>query len=146
MPRPVGYGRPGTPVFPDGWATAAAGVLDDTHESAVTIAAPGATHGWSESDGQTVTTPASPSYDGPATIRPASEAEGSSEPVAGEEQVTVTRYQVGLPQPTGGITVGQVVHVVSSPDAAVVGRDLTVVDIEHGDRRFTRYLYATLNS
>ena len=145
MPRPVGYGRPGTKVFPDGWADAAAGVLNRTHESTVTIGPRGATRAWSDADGQTNTAPAAPAYDGVASVRPASESDGSTQPVVGEEQVAVARYQVGLHQPTGGIQVGHVVHVVTSPDAALVGRDLTVVEVEYGDRRFTRHLYATLN-
>lgn len=145
MPRPVGHGRPGTQVFPEGWATAAAGVLNRTHESTVTIGPRGATRSWSEADNQTVTTPAAPAYDGAASVRPASESDGGAQPVVGEEQVAVARYQVGLPQPTVGIVVGHVVHVVTSPDGALVGRDLTVVEVEYGDRRFTRHLYATLN-
>ncbi|WGX98728.1 DUF6093 family protein [Nocardioides sp. L-11A] len=144
MPRAVGYGRPGNPVFPPGWAAAAAGVLDRTHDSTVSVGPAGAQRSWSEADGQTITTAAAPAYDGPATVRPAGEAD-SSQPVVGEEQVTVTRYQVGLPHPTAGIEVGHVVHVATSPDVALIGRDLTVVEVEYGDRRFTRHVYATLN-
>lgn len=145
MPRPVGYGRPGTPVFPAGWADAAAGVMNRTHESAVKIGAPGSTPTWDEASRRTLVATAAPAYDGPASIRPASDNDGASEPVVGEEQVTVSRYQVGLPQPTGGIVVGHVVSVASSPDMALVGRTLTVVAVEYGDRRFTRLLYATRN-
>lgn len=145
MPRPVGYGRPGTSVFPAGWSTTAAGVLNRTHESTVTIGPRSATRTWRDADQQTVTSAAAAAYDGIASVRPASESDGSAQPVVGEEQVAVARYQVGLPQPTAGIQVGHVVHVVSSPDAALVGRDLTVVEVEYGDRRFTRHLYATLN-
>lgn len=145
MPRPVGYGRPDTKVFPTGWAEAAAGVMDRTHESAVKIGTPGTTPAWDETSRRTLATAAAAAYDGPASIRPASDSDGASEPVVGAEQVTVTRYQVGLPQPTGGIEVGHVVTVDTSPDAALVERTLTVVAVEYGDRRFTRLLYATLN-
>lgn len=145
MPRPVGYGRPGTRVFPAGWAEAAAGVLSRTHESVVKIGTPGSAPTWDEASRRTVAANADPSYNGPASIRPAGDNDSASEPVVGEEQVTVARYQVGIPQPTTGIEVGHVVSVTASPDAALVGRDLTVVAVEYGDRRFTRLLYATLN-
>lgn len=145
MPRAVGYGRPGTNVFPDGWADAAAGVLNKTHESTVQIGPPGSTPAWDEASRRTLAATVPPAYDGVASIRPASDSDGAAEPVVAHDQVTVTRYQVGLPQPTDGIVVGHVVTVATSPDAALVGRTLTVVAVEYGDRRFTRLLYATLN-
>lgn len=145
MSRPVGYGRPGTPVFPDCWDQHAGKVLATTHDSTVTIGRPGGTPVWSDVRGQTETPAAVAAYDGPASLRPASESDGDTERVVGEDPVTVVRYQVALPRPAAGVEVGHVVHVDASPDNELVGRDLTVIKVEYGDRRFTRLVYATLN-
>lgn len=145
MPRPVGHGRPGTPVFPPDWAETVASVVDRTHESTVTIGSPTATRIWSETDRRTVTTAPEPAYDGPATLRPASENDGATVQTAAEEPVAVALYEVALPHPTTGIKAGHVVHISSSPDATLVGRTLTVEHVEGGDRHATRLIRATLN-
>lgn len=145
MPRPVGHGRPGTPVFPDCWAETVADVVDRTHDSIVVIGPAGGTRAWSDTDRQSVTAAAAPAYDGPATLRPASESDGATDRVAAEEPVTVAVYEVALPHPTTGIKAGHVVRVTSSPDAALVGRTLTVEHVEGGDRHGTRLVRATLN-
>lgn len=146
MPRPVGYGRPGTRVFPAGWDTVAGRVLDDTFDSTVQIGPAGGTRTWSDADRQTVTAPAAAVYSGAASVRPASDNDSDAERVVGEDAVTVARYQVTLPRPTSGIAAGHLVTVAASPDVGLVNRTLTVVGVEYGDRRFTRIVYATLNS
>lgn len=146
MPRPVGRGRPGTPVFPTGWADTVADVLDDTHDSTVTIAPPGSTRTWSPEAGQTITAAAAPVYDGPATLRPASESDGATERQAAEEHLAVAVYEVALPHAVTGIKAGQVVTVTSSPDPLFDGgtRTLTITHVEGGDRHATRLVRATL--
>ncbi|MEV5001945.1 DUF6093 family protein [Nocardioides sp. LML1-1-1.1] len=145
MPRPVGRGRPGTPVFPPSWAGTVAAVLDGTHDSTVTIAPSGGAPAWSEVDGRMVTPTADPVYDGPATIRPGSETDGATERDAGEEQVSVAVYEVALPHATVGIVAGHVVTVTTSPDARLTTRTLTVLHVEGGDRHATRLIRAALN-
>lgn len=145
MPRPVGHGRPGTRVFPADWAQTVASVLDGTHDSTVTIGPAGATRAWSESARQSVTAAAAPAYDGPATLRPASESDGASDRVAAEEPVAVVLYEVALPHPTTGIIAGHVVRVATSPDPVLADKTLTVVHVEGGDRHATRLVRASLN-
>lgn len=145
MPRPVGHGRPGTRVFPDCWADTVASVIDGTHESAVTIGLAGGTRAWSDAARQSVTAAAAPVYDGPATLRPASESDGATDRVTAEEPVAVALYEVALPHPTTGIKAGHIVHVTASPDPVLVRRTLTVVHVEGGDRHATRLIRATLN-
>lgn len=145
MPRPVGHGRPATRVFPTCWANTVASVIDGTHESTVTIGPAGGTRTWSNTDRQSVTAAAAPVYDGAATLRPASESDGSADRVAAEEPVTVALYEVALPHPTTGIEAGHVVRVTASPDPVLVGHTLTVQHVEGGDRHATRLVRATLN-
>lgn len=141
MPRPVGYGRPNTSVFPARWAADAAAVLDDTYESVVKVGLPGEPV-WSEEQGRSVVTVPDPVYDGPATITPISDSDDA--PMVGGDQVPTVRYEVKVPAPTVGLTPDHWISVTSSADPGLVGRILHVDSVEHGDRRFSRILYATL--
>ena len=147
MPRPVGYGRPGTPVFPPAWAETLAKVETTTYESMIIIAPTAASPTWDPVLRQTVTTAPDAAYDGPASLRPPTR--DGLDPAAqniAEQIVRVNELEVCLPMFTGGIEDGMTVTVVISPDETLTGRTATVTYVERGDRRLTRVLGATLNS
>lgn len=147
MPRPVGYGRPGTPVFPPAWARTLAAVESTTYESLIVISPVAATATWDPANRQTVTTAAAAAYDGPASLRPPTRdgLDPAQQNVA-EKLVRVNELEVCLPMPTSGIEAGMVLTIVDSPDAELIGRTASVSYVEHGDRRFTRLLGATLTT
>lgn len=141
MPRPVGYGRPGTKVIPDGWQESAAKVVESTFDCTVQIGPPGATPTWNEGAKATLSSPAAAAYDGPATITPLDE-DGEQQTVVAEDQVPLRRYQVKIRHAAGAVEVGHVVTVAEAPDAALTGRRLEVTAVEMGSRRFSRILTA----
>lgn len=147
MPRPVGYGRPGTRVVPEGWAENFAAIETTTYESTIIIAPAAAAPTWDPVLRQTTTTAPDAAYDGPASLRPPTRDDlAPAQQNVAEDLVRVTDLEVCLPMFTGGIEPGMVVTIVDSPDATLTGRTATVAYVEHGDRRFTRLLGATLNT
>lgn len=147
MPRPVGYGRPDTPVFPPNWAETLAAVETNTYESMIIIAPAAATSTWDPELRQTVTTAADAVYDGPASLRPPTRdgLDPAQQNVA-ENLVRVNELEVCLPMLTEGIKDQMVLTIVYSPDPELADHTATVSYVEHGDRRFTRLLGATLNA
>jgi len=142
MPRPVGYGRPGTKVFPDGWAEAHAVVVDGTHDSTVTVGEPGGSPQWSAEAKATLTLPVAPAYTGKATITPVAQ-DGEQQAAVAEDVVPVRRYEVKLLHAAAGVEVDHVVTVLASPDPEfATGRRLKVTAVEKGSRRFSRVLIA----
>lgn len=141
MPRPVGYGRPGTKVFPDDWAANQGRVLEGTLDCVVRVGTPGTTATWNPTSRQTETTAAAATYEGAASVTP--DMETTTEPVVGDEQVSLRRYQVALKRAAAGITADMVVTITSCPgDSDLEGRRLKVVAVEYDPRRFTRVLQA----
>lgn len=147
MPRPVGYGRPATPVFPPAWSATHAAVEDTTYESTILITTADATTSWDPELRQTVTAPADTAYDGAASIRPGMRDDlDPGRPNVAEDLVRSQDFAISLPAPVAGIEEGMVVTINASPDATLEGRTLTVTAVERGDRRFSRLLGAVLNS
>lgn len=141
--RPVGYGRPGTRVFPADWQATHAPVVEDTFDSFVQIGpATGGPAAWNETSGQSESTAGAPVYSGPASIGLISDTSRLID--AAGEQVPVRRYEISLPVDTAGVDDDHVVHVVACPDQMLAGQVLTDLAIERGDRRFARALQATL--
>jgi hypothetical protein len=143
MPRPVGYGRPGTKVIPDDWGVTQGRVWEGTFEATVTVGAPGGTPGRNSVTRQTETTPVAPIYTGPASVSP--DVEVGAEPTIGEDQVPLRGYLVELPHTVTAAAAGMVVTVSSCPlETALEGRRLIVTTVEYDPRRFTRILHADL--
>lgn len=143
--RPVGYGRPGTKVFPDGWAENAAHVFEGTLECQITIGPlTGGAPTWNPDTKQTESSAGTPIYDGAASISVITDT--SRITIAAEDEVPVRRYAITLPADTAGIDPeGHVVKVTASPDAMLTGATFAIESITRGGRRFTRELVTTLN-
>lgn len=142
MPRPVGFGRPGTRVIPAGWQQNQARVVAGTFDCKVSISPPGATRQWVEDDQgkRTQTLPAAPVYVGAASVTPMSSDDDQHTDVA--QDVVPTRvYEVKVDRCENDVEVGHVVTVSEAPDASLLGR-LTVTGVEMGSRRFSRVLTA----
>lgn len=147
MPRPVGYGRPDTPVFPPTWSETLAAVETRSYESTVIIGPAAQSAGWDATSRQTVSAAATPAYDGVASIRPPTRDDlAPAQRNVAEDLVRVYDLEVCLPQPTAGIEEGMVCTITASPDGTLIGRSGQVAFVERGDRRFTRLLGITLNS
>lgn len=140
MPRPVGYGRPGTKVIPDGWEAAHARVVEDTFDCTVTVGPAGVTPAWNEERKQTETTAAAAVYAGPASITPVEQDTGG-QTVTAEDVIPMSVYQVKLLHAADGVEVGHIVTVTEAPDSMLVDR-LKVVAVEKSSRRFSRILQA----
>lgn len=143
MPRPVGYGRPGTAVFPAAWGVTNGRVIGDTLDSTITISRPGGTPSWNATSGRTETQAASPIYQGPASLIPDTDA--TREIAVAEDPVPVRVYEIKLEHATVGVKAGMKVLVNTSPDPMLVAQSLTVTGVEYDTRRFSRVLTATLN-
>lgn len=143
--RPVGYGRPGTEVFPDDWQDDHAAVFAGTLECTVTIGPTTAGAGtFQDADGQTHTTAGTAIYTGPASISVVTDT--SRVVQTAEDRVPLRRYDVRLPVDTAGIDPeAHSVRVTASPDAMLTGRTLSIESVQRGGRRFTRSLITTLN-
>lgn len=139
--RPVGYGRPNTPVIPEDWQATHAAVIDDTLDCLVTIGPAGTRRVWNEGAGQTDSQPAPLVYDGVASVTPLDS--DTLQPTVAADVVPVRRYEVKLTHPAQ-VQVGHVVNVVASPDVDLVSKRLTVTGIERASRRFSRVLHAVL--
>lgn len=130
-------------VFPPDWQDHHTGVVAGTFTATVTIGDPNAsTRTSNPTTGLTDVTPAAAAYSGPAAIAMVSDPRLLQ--VVDEPDAT-SLYQVELPVDVDGVKPGHVVHVVSSPDPQLVGRDLQVLGPQLGDRRWSRMLHATLN-
>jgi hypothetical protein len=146
MARPVGYGRPGTHVFPLAWSETNAAVETTTYESMIIIAPAATGPQWDPALHQTRTTAPAAAYDGPASLRPPTrDGLDLAQQNVAEDLVRNFELEVCLPMPTDGIAEHMTITIVSSPDDTLAGRTATVTYVEHGDRRFTRLLGATLN-
>lgn len=142
MPRPVGYGRPGTPVFPAGWQTNAARVVEGTLDCTVEIRPTGTVTAWNPVRRVTETVPAPPSYTGPAAVTPVSIDDGD-QPTVAEDVVPVRRYEIALEHDASAVAVDHVVKVTASPNEPMLdGRRLKVTSVELGSRRFSRVIQA----
>jgi hypothetical protein len=138
----TGSGR--AKVIPDDWQEQHAGVIAQTFTATVTIGDPeAAATPFNDTTGQTTVTPAAPVYSGSAAIAVVARTDRI---VAAADELESTRiYEVTLPWAVAGIKPGHVVHVVTSSDTMLVGRDLAIDTAQLGDRRFSRVLHATLN-
>lgn len=137
--RPVGYGRPGTSIVPEGQGP----VVTATLTATVKIGPLSANPVWNDESGQTETVVADPVYEGAAALMPVSDTARALSVV--EDPVSTRVYDVTLPASAGaGITTAHYVQVVSDPDPELVGKHLEVQAVEHGTRRFSRVLLATL--
>lgn len=144
MPRPVGYGRPGTKVIPDDWQTTQGAVVDSTHDCTVTVGPTGIQRRWNPETSQSETVPVDPVYAGAATVTPVIETTG--QPILAQDEVPTRRYEVKLTQAAAGVEVGHVVRISVSPDPDLVGTVLTVTSVEAASRRFSRVLQAVLTN
>lgn len=140
MARPVGYGRPDTKVFPDGWQAAGAAVVADTYDCTISIGPAGTAPAWDDAAGATLSGAAATVYVGPASITPSSE-DGQESAVA-EDVVPTRSYEVKIQHTEADVQVGHVITVTAAPDGALVGERLKVVAVEMGSRRFSRLLIA----
>lgn len=148
MPRPVGYGRPGTKVIPDGWAASQAKVIENTLDFTVTIAPPGTARAFNNETDQTETAVAAALYSGPASVTPI--VENAEHPVLADDQVPTRRYQVELKHVTAGLAaaldVGLIITVDVSPETELpAGSHLRVTAVEVASRHFGRILQAVAN-
>lgn len=147
MPRPVGYGRPGTKVIPDGWAASQAKVIANTLNCSVTIVPPGTARRFNSDKDQTETAPALALYAGPASVTPI--VESSEHPTLADDQVPARRYQVELEHCTSGLAAaleaGLIVTIGTSPDPELPkGSRLRVTAVEVASRHFGRILQAVI--
>lgn len=140
--RPVGYGRPGTPVIPAAWQAIGATVFADTFDCTVKVGPAGGAPAWNEATGQTETPMANPIYDGPASISVAANSTATVD--VADDQIPLVRYLVELPVDTAAITDEHFVLVVASPDPMLTGRRLDINAVVRGSRRFTRLLLCGL--
>lgn len=145
MPRPVGYGRPGTKVIPTDWQATNARVIESTLDCTVSIAPPGTAAGWNDDTDQTETGAAAALYAGPASVTPVVEV--SAHPVMADDEVPARRYQVELLHVTAGLAAaldaGLVITVDTSPDPELpAGSRLRVTSVEVASRHFGRILQA----
>ena len=149
MPRPRshhGRGGAGSQVIPTGWADAAASVVERsvaTSGCTVRIGPPGGASAWNAEARKVETPTAAPVYEGPAEIMLAGDT-GDGERTTAEVDVQAATYQVRLPVALAGVEPGHQVLVVTDPDLPA-GAVLTVTQVAHGSRRFSRLVYATLN-
>lgn len=141
MPRPVGYGRPGTKVIPDGWQESNAKVVEGTFDCTVEVGRAGMTAQWNEANKQTESVPAAPAYDGPASITPV-EQDSSNQVVDAGDVIPTRQYAVKLPWAAAAVEVDHIVTVVTAPDPMLAGRRLRVTSVEMSSRRFSRLLIA----
>jgi hypothetical protein len=138
-------GRPGTAVIPASWGEAHSAVVDKTHASTVRIGPAGGAPTRNPGTRQMETTPAVPVYVGSASIMLASPDQVVT---VVEDDVATAVYEVTLPYAASvAVQVGHDITVNDSdPDPALAGQVLKVAAIERGSRRFSRVLFATLNS
>ena len=141
MPRPVGYGRPGTKVIPDGWQESNARVVEGTFDCTVQVGPPGVTPAWNESAKATLSSAAAAAYDGPASITPVALDDGGQTTDA-EDVVSLRGYEVALLHAAAAVEVGHVVTIAAAPDSMLIGRRLKVTAVEMASRRFSRVLTA----
>lgn len=145
MPRPVGYGRPGTPVFPPDWQATHGVVLETTLDCTVEIGPPtGGAPAWNPVTEQSEATPGTPVYTGPASIAVVSDTDRTVDAV--DDMVPTREYFIALPVDTAGIDADEhTIRVTDCPDPMLTGQSLAITGIVRGGRRFSRILRATLN-
>lgn len=143
MPRPVGYGRPGTKVIPDDWAANHGVIVDSTHSGTVALREPGGTPGgWDEEAQQTGTVPHAAYATIPCQVHA----------LAGESRVVLTAddveivadYLLTVSRSVDGALEGHLALVTDTGDAALDGKTLEIVRVARGTDRFQRDLYCTL--
>lgn len=135
-------GLPGSQVIPTGWTAAHAPVVTRTLDCTITIGPAGQTPTFNPDSGQTETSTAIPAYDGPASVALAA-ASGTGRVDAADELVDKRTYEIKLPAgTTADVQPDQVVHVTASPDDVLTGALLTVANVEHPAREFSRVLLA----
>lgn len=150
MPRGLHPGRPGagSDVIPTGWAAAHAPIVEDSFDCTVTIGPAGVSPTFDPGTRQMQTTAAAAVYTGPASVQLLSLA-GSNEGrrvVAATDEVDVVSYVVKIPAAAvGPVRVDHVVHVVASPNPALVGRDLVLTKVPRPGRAFSGALTARLH-
>lgn len=138
----TGSGRSTTTVIPDDWATHHSGIVAATFTASITIGDPKLSTGtFNDTTGQTGVTAGAAVYSGPAAISMVSDPQLLQ---VVDQPDSTSLYQVELPVDVDGVKPHHVVHVVTSPDPALAGRDLQVLGPQLGDRRFSRMLHAIL--
>lgn len=143
-PRPMSYGRLGTPVVPPGWGVSHAPVLAKTMTAVVDLYTGEETTSWSDDLDRTVTALV-PAYavGQVARIQALQTAASRQQAETAEESLEVTDYLITLPhdlQPE----VGHLIEVTATDDTDLVGRVLQVAGVVRGSERFERDVYATL--
>lgn len=143
-PRPLHYGRPATPVVPDGWGRAHAPVLVKTMTAVVDLYTGAETTSWSEDLDRTVVVLA-PAYATAqrARVQALQTSAGRDQAETAEESLEVTDYLVTLPHDLTP-EVGHLIKVTEADDAELVDRFLRVAGVVRGSERFERDVYATL--
>ena len=77
-------------------------------------------------------------YAGPCRVRPAGTVQDSRE--SGGDELFAFDYQVSIPFSATGVTEGHRVTIDSSPDPALIGRELDVEQVGRGDTLTARRL------
>lgn len=148
MVRPQrAYGRPGTTVFPPGWATGLRPSAEGTQTSPCTIRHPGSVQAWSDELEQNVETPNGPYFTGLCRVQALIGSHPLEADAAGEE-TAVTGYLVTVPAavaPEAGdlVTVARVAGGATVADPMLDGTTLVVRDVAVGSQVVERDLYCT---
>lgn len=109
------------------------------------IREPGTVQTWNPVTEQNDLTPHAPYYAGGCRVN--SRTNDARQVVTAEDPETVTRYIVSVPADVATAeTVGHLLTMTSSDDAAMTGRTLIVTDVVLGSHRFERDLICTLDS
>lgn len=148
MPRPVGYGRPGTRVIPEQWAATHERIAAGTHNCAMTLRRPAADqtgdHGGFDWDTGRTDPVQGAAYATNVHITITAEDQRDAEATVGEEQVTVPLYRIGLSNHLP-CREGDIGEVLASPDdPLLVGRLFRVEQVLLGEHRFERDLLCVL--
>lgn len=72
-------------------------------------------------------------------VQPGSRSAAGVVDVAGEE-TTIADYQVTVPISAPAVTVDDIVHILTSPDAQMVGRRFRITDVSYADFQAERHL------
>lgn len=109
-----------------------------------TIRLPGAVQGpWNATTGQYTSTPHAPYYTGPCRVQ---QLHQPNEVSAGEQRVSTHDYLVPVPAAVTAVELGHILTVTAGGpdlDPSLIGRLLTVTDIQRGSLTWERDLTCT---
>lgn len=103
-----------------------------------TITRPGSGSGTTDGSGNWTPATSTTVYTGPCSVQPRTTDKRVE--IVGEEQITTRAYIVALPYDVPEIHIGDQATVTDAADAGLVGRTLSVLDVQYDDQAWQRDL------